>query len=34
MKRKQQRKNAQITLNAGDDLEQVNFCTFLVGMEN
>ena len=34
MKTKQQQKNAQIILNAGDDLEQVNFCTFLVGMEN
>ena len=33
-KTKQQQKNTQIILNAGDDLEQVNFCTFLIGMEN
>ena len=26
--------NAQIILNAGEDLEHVNICAFLVGMQN
>lgn len=30
----QQQNNAQIILNAGEDLEYVNICAFLVGMQN
>ena len=34
-KQQQQQKNtAQIILNAGEDLEYVNICAFLVGMQN